>query len=85
MYTQDRKFFADEHEYTFMPEIYDRFKEEYNASDLLYRSFIESKNLGLLTAITNENERIYKSEIRSDYYKVIDKQKYMLAKIKYGI
>jgi hypothetical protein len=72
-------------EYVFVPEVYDHFKLEYKSSDMLYTSFINSKQLGLLTAITKENELFYGKEIHCDYYKIVDEKQWFLAKIKYGI
>jgi len=72
-------------EYVFIPEVYDHFKHEYNSSDMLYTSFINSKQLGVLTAITKENELLYGKEIHCDYYKIVDERQWFLIKIKYGI
>lgn len=71
--------------FDFMPEIYDRFIDEYIKSDDLYRAFIAKKDLGLLTAVTKHHEEIYGKEIHTDYYMVADPRKWFLAKIKYGI
>lgn len=70
--------------YDFMPEVYDYFEKEYAESDLLYRGFIASKNLGLLTSVTRHHEELYGKGIHCDYYIVADPMKWFLAKIKYG-
>jgi hypothetical protein len=72
-------------DFVFIPEICDRFVDEYRLSDLLYREFIESKDIGVITTIDDEQERIYGKDIRCDYYKIVDQEKFFLAKIKYGI
>ena len=75
----------DLQDYDFYPEIYDYFKKEYDRSELFYQAFIESKDLGLVTAVTKVNERDYGHSIHSDYYMIVDEKKWMLAKIKYEI
>lgn len=72
-------------DYYFIPEVYDVFEKEYKKSDLFYRAFINSKDLGLIANLTNTNERDYGRGIHSDYYKIVDEKKWLLAKIKYGI
>ena len=72
-------------DYNFIPEVYDVFEKEYKKSDLFYRAFINSKDLGLITTTTNANERDYGKGIHCDYYKIVDEKKWMLVKIKYGI
>jgi hypothetical protein len=72
-------------DYIFIPEIYDLFENEYKSSVLLYPAFIDDKDLGVKTSITKENEMMYGREIHCDYYKIVDEQKFFLAKIKYGI
>jgi hypothetical protein len=69
----------------FIPEVFDVFEKEYKKSNLFYRAFIDSKDLGLIANITNANEKDYGKGIHSDYYKIVDEKKWLLAKIKYGI
>lgn len=69
----------------FIPEVFDKFETEWKKSRLLYREFINSKELGLLANVTKENERNYGIGVHSDYYKVLDQKQWFLAKIKYGI
>lgn len=66
----------------FIPEIYDRFEKEYNASPLWYTEFIEQKDLGVKT---NNIPTMYGKGIHTDYYKILDEQKWFLNKIKYGL
>lgn len=72
-------------DYYFIPEVFDTFATEYRRSTILYKKFIEDKDLGLVTNVTKANEATYGREIRSDYYKIVDEKKWMLAKLKYGI
>ena len=71
--------------FDFFPEVYDLFEDEYKQSGILYREFIELQDLGVLVNITEENEKIYGREIFTDYYKVVDHKKWLLARIKHGI
>lgn len=69
----------------FVPAIYDALKEEYKTTHLMYRAFIESKQLGVVPNVTLENERIHKRGIFSDYYTIVDPRRWLLTKIRYGI
>lgn len=71
--------------YIFIPGVYDKLQAEYNSSNLLYRAFIVSKDLGLITNVTTDNESIYGKDIHTDYYKIIDEKKWLLTRLKYGI
>jgi hypothetical protein len=72
-------------DYDFIPEVFDKFEHEYKKSGLMYRAFINQKELGLLANVTKENEQHYGFGVHSDYYKIVDEQQWFLAKIKYGI
>jgi hypothetical protein len=73
-------------QYDFIPKIYDMFKDEWNTSHMKYSKFIKEKSMGVLvnpTLIERENE--FDSSLYTDYYNIIDKKKWMLFKLKYGI
>jgi len=72
-------------DYYFFPEVFDKFETKWKKNRLLYREFINSKELGLLANVTKENERNYGIGVHSDYYKILDEKQWFLAKIKYGI
>lgn len=71
--------------FIFIPDIYDFFKEEYmNNKDLLYNDFIKSKDLGVESCVSEENEKMYKNKIHSDYYYITNNKKWLLSKLKYA-
>jgi hypothetical protein len=72
-------------DYYFIPEVFDKFEKEYRKSGMMYREFINLKELGLLANVTKENEQHYGIGVHSDYYKILDDKQWFLAKIKYGI
>jgi hypothetical protein len=81
----NQQFYADEmKDFHFIPEIFDHFEKQYRKSDYLYRMFIDSLDLGVVTNVTNANEHDYGKGVHSDYYKIIDEKKFMLARLKYG-
>lgn len=69
----------------FIPSVYDYFEKEYQQSKFLYNEFIRIKDLGLQPIVSKENENNYGRSIHSDYYKVINEKKWLLARLKYGI
>lgn len=69
----------------FIPRVYDFFEKEYQQSNSFYNEFIRGKDLGLQPIVSKENENNYGRGIHSDYYKVINEKKWMLARLKYGI
>ena len=80
----DQQFNYNTEDYYFIPEIFDHFEKEYRKSDYFYKLFIDSLDLGVITNVTKDNERDYGKGVHSDYYKVIDEKKFMLARLKYG-
>jgi hypothetical protein len=69
----------------FIPSVYDYFEKEYKSCKDVYNNFIANKDLGLQAIVSKENEHNYGRGIHSDYYRVIDKKKWMLSRLKYGI
>jgi len=73
--------------FVFIPEIYDFFQKEYIKSrpGPYWKGFIFNKDIGVVPCVSHSNEKMYKHSIHSDYYYIIDKQKWLLSKLKYGI
>jgi hypothetical protein len=69
---------------SYIPEIYDCFKEKYRESFLSYNGFIASLGIGVKTFISEENENDYGKKIYTDRYLIVDEHKFMLSRLKYG-
>lgn len=78
------KLSIERRDFLFIPEVFDAFENEWKKSGILYRDFINKKELGLLANVTKENEYDWGIGVHSDYYKVVDEKQWFLAKIKYG-
>lgn len=70
----------------FIPSVYDHLKKQWESSKLRYSEFINNISLGIVVnkSLIQRERGLAGDILYTDYYEVVDKNKWLIAKLKYG-